>query len=257
MQFRRLAPLLITLLGALAFLHPMTKATRVPGSMQPEAARGAGEGDNQDGLGAAGLMLGPSHPAGEKSSPGFPSAKDLVSEFLFSGAGDQATSPGHQPEPAYRIELLIATVPDPVSSRLPYFFDGFAESLESAAEASGYTLDRFALPWLEKGDSGHDNTPSWHQTLYETVPGLILFRDPQDRKLLLLFLVGETPTTGIHKQAMFSALEQMAQFYPWDPKHTRAATRVSSAGEFRAHRHLARDGTVVLGFGGVITFCPG
>ena len=148
-------------------------------------------------------------------------------------------------------------MPDPVSSRLPYFFDGFAESLESAAEASGYTLDRFALPWLEKGDSGHDNTPSWHQTLYETVPGLILFRDPQDRKLLLLFLVGETPTTGIHKQAMFSALEQMAQFYPWDPKHTGAATRVSSAGEFRAHRHLARDGTVVLGFGGVITFCPG
>src|SRR5208283_2781908 len=25
--------------------------------------------------------------------------------------------------------------------------------------------------------------------------------------------------TGIHKQAMFSALDQMAQFYSWDPKH--------------------------------------
>ena len=37
--------------------------------------------------------------------------------------------------------------------------------------------------------------------------------------LLLVFLIGETPTTGIHKQALFSALDQMAQFYPWDPRH--------------------------------------
>ena len=102
---------------------------------------------------------------------------------------------------------------------MPHFFDSFVESLESAAEASGYTLDRFALPWLEKGNGAADDVPSWRLTLYESVPGLILFRDPQNQKLLLVFLVGETPTTGIHKRAMFSALEQMAQFYPWDPKH--------------------------------------
>ena len=110
-------------------------------------------------------------------------------------------------------------MPDPVSSRLPHFFDSFVESLESAAEASGYTPDRYALPWREKGNRAGDEVPRWRQTLYDTVPGMILFRDPQERKLLLIFLVGETPTTGIHKEAMFSALEQMAQFYPWDPEH--------------------------------------
>lgn len=149
----------------------------------------------------------------------FPTARDLVSAFLSSEEGNQAMSSGHPAEADYTIDFLIATVPDPVSSRLPHFFDSFAESMESAAEASGYMLDRFALPWLEKRDDAHDHAPPWHQRRYESVPGLILFRDPQDRKLLLIFLVGETPTTGIHKLAMFSALEQMAPFYPWDAKH--------------------------------------
>jgi hypothetical protein len=86
-------------------------------------------------------------------------------------------------------------------------------------EASGYTIDRFALPWPENGKEAHDRTPSWHESLYDSAPGLMLFRDPSEQKLLLVFLVGETPTTGVHKHAMFSALEQMAQFYPWDPQH--------------------------------------
>src|SRR5208337_3163640 len=120
---------------------------------------------------------------------------------------------------AYGIEFLIATVPDPIDSRLPNFFNSFAESIESAAQDAGYTLDRFALPWMEEGDKGQNGPALGRQTLAESVPGLILFRNPTEQKLLLVFLVGETPTTGIHKQAMFSALEQMAQFYAWDPQH--------------------------------------
>jgi hypothetical protein len=199
------APLLFTLFAAFAFLYPMTTATRTPGNNSAPATNIPGNR--------------PESPEGAPAGLRFPTAKDLVAEFLFSSEGDHATSSGHPSEAAYRIDFLIATVPDPVSSRLPHFFDSFVESLESAAEASGYTPDRFALPWLEKGNGAGDNVPSWHETLYESVPGLILFRDPQDRKLLFVFLVGETPTTGIHKAAMFSALEQMAQFYPWDPKH--------------------------------------
>jgi len=157
---------------------------------------------------------------GQSSAPkAFPTAQELVSEFLFSGKGNPPSPSGGAPEPNYSIDLMIATAPDPISSRLPRFFDSFIESVESAAEASGYTLDRFALPWVEKGEDTRSDIPSWRRTLYEAAPGLMLFRDPQDRKLLLVFLVGETPTTGIHKQALFSALEQMAQFYPWDPKH--------------------------------------
>ncbi|MBZ5560911.1 MAG: hypothetical protein LAP13_00665 [Acidobacteriia bacterium] len=152
------------------------------------------------------------------SRQGFPAAKDLVSEFLFSQAGNRADSGGNIPGEAYSIDFLIATVPDPISSRLPYFFDSFIDSIESAVEAAGYALDRFALPWVQKGSEG-GSTLSPQRSLYESTPGLILFRNPRDHKLLLVFLVGETPTTGIHKRAMFSALDQMAQFYPWDPSH--------------------------------------
>jgi len=162
----------------------------------------------------------PETPEGAPGSQGFPSAKDLVAKFLFASEGNQAAPSGHPAEAPYRIEFLIATVPDPISSRLPRFFDSFIESLESAAQASGFTIDRFALPWFGKTSGTSENAPSWHPMLYDSLPGLMLFRDPQDRKLLLVFLVGETPTAGIHKQALLSALEQMSQFYPWDPKHT-------------------------------------
>ena len=156
-------------------------------------------------------------PQGEAAKQEFPGAKDLVARFLFSRTSEQANAAGKAADEPYSIEFLIATVPDPVNSRLPNFFDSFAESIESAAEAAGYTLDRFALPWTEEGEKGQKSPPLWRHTLYDSVPGLILFRGGQ--KLFLVFLVGETPTTGIHKQAMFSALDQMAQFYPWDPHH--------------------------------------
>ena len=120
----------------------------------------------------------------------------------------------------YSMELLIATVPDPIDSRLPNFFDSFVESIGSAAEATGYALDRFAFPWAAENETGQKRLPLWRQTLYDSVPGLILFRNPRNQELLLIFVVGETPTTGIHKQALFSALDQMAQFYPWDPRHS-------------------------------------
>ena len=205
MKSRRTTPLLITVFAALAFFYPMTAATRTPGE-NPAPPTNIRTSRSES-------------PEGEPASPEFPTAKDLVAKFLFSGEEGQAESSGHPSQAPYGIEFLIATVPDPISSRLPHFFDSFVESLESAAEASGYTPDRYALPWREKGNRAGDEVPRWRQTLYDTVPGMILFRDPQERKLLLIFLVGETPTTGIHKEAMFSALEQMAQFYPWDPEH--------------------------------------
>src|SRR5262249_48704146 len=46
---------------------------------------------------------------------------------------------------------------------------------------------------------------------YTREPGVMLFRQTHGGggKLLLLFLVGETPTSGIHKAAFLNALDQI------------------------------------------------
>jgi hypothetical protein len=204
MDTRNRAPVFITLFALLAVLYPVLgiRTSAKNPAISTKTLTGTSE-----------------TPEGEPAKQEFPGAKDLVARFLFSHAYDQANPAGKAAHEQCSIEFLIATVPDPVDSRLPNFFDSFAESIESAAGAAGYALDRFALPWITEGDSGQEKPPLWRPTLYDSVPGLILFRDPTGRKLLLVLLVGETPTTGIHKQAMFSALDQIAQFYPWDPHH--------------------------------------
>jgi hypothetical protein len=206
METRNSAPLLVTLFAALAALYPVASVFRAPASeIEPQTNT---------------LRDMPESQEGEPANREFPGAKDLVAQFLYSQEEKAADASAHPTGATYDIDFLVATVPDPASSRLPNFFDSFTESIESAAEAAGYTLDRFALPWVEKDAGGHESTPRWRKTLYDSIPGLILFRNPHEQKLLLVFLVGETPTTGIHKRAMFSALDQMAQFYPWDARHT-------------------------------------
>ena len=49
----------------------------------------------------------------------------------------------------YRVTTVIASVSDPIDSRLGYDFDMAIEAIQRAAESEGYTLDRFRFPWLE------------------------------------------------------------------------------------------------------------
>jgi hypothetical protein len=115
----------------------------------------------------------------------------------------------------HRIDVIIATVPDPIDSGLGYFFDTHVEALRLGAEemrhlrpSPSYYRDRSWLPWDDR------EPPSQHQTASAecrgSTPGLMLFRGtsaaPGDGALALL-LVGETPTTGLHVAAMVNALE--------------------------------------------------
>jgi hypothetical protein len=82
--------------------------------------------------------------------------------------------------------------------------------MSRAIEASGYTLDRYDLPW-EPGSPSKGSVPC-----YEQHPGVALFvhspdpKIPDDtRRLLLLYLIGETPISGIHKAAFSRALKEL------------------------------------------------
>ena len=146
--------------------------------------------------------------------------RKLLSEFY--GIPDYQNIE-NQPESqrAYRLNCVIATVPDPFASHLPHLFDRFVGSIQRAAESSDFVMDRYDLPWLEelqekqeKKDEVQDNPTQSSTTAsephnYEKDPGLILFRDSAGKRLLIVFLVGETPTSGIHKPAFLSALRQI------------------------------------------------
>jgi hypothetical protein len=98
------------------------------------------------------------------------------------------------PATGYSLETLVATVPDPLASRLDWLFDQQLDALRRAHEAAGHVAISYWLPWHDKaGDAA-------------TEPGVYLFRD--GRRLRLLWLVGELPTSGVHRVAWQQALLQ-------------------------------------------------
>jgi hypothetical protein len=147
----------------------------------------------------------------------------------------------------YRVTTLIASISDPKDSRLGYDFDMAIEAIQRAAESEGYTLDRFRLPWLDAGTPpGPTPSPSAPSPAsapptatgapppaattsatvvastargprHERQPGAILFRidrpapkegqPPPVQDLLLLLVVGETPTWGIQQEALTTSLK--------------------------------------------------
>jgi hypothetical protein len=140
------------------------------------------------------------------------------------------------------LRILLATVPDPMDSGLAHLFDRQVASIQRALERSGYVLDRFNLPWSDKPDnpktdadklvkggkdiaeytldrrrypklpkSAEGAEPEWVKELprRQREPGVILFRKPYKQEVLLLFLIGETPTAGIYKTAFTNALNQI------------------------------------------------
>ena len=113
----------------------------------------------------------------------------------------------------YAYEVLIATIPDPRRSRLGLFTDRVLENIQRGAAKAGWEYDSQWLPWQDAPDP-EEKDPERRikeraAVLQErTEPGVLLFRhqpvqqgsDLQfDRRLLLVFIVGETPTSGINK----------------------------------------------------------
>ncbi len=96
-------------------------------------------------------------------------------------------------------EYLLVTVPDPLASRASYLFDSMVESVQRAAEESGYLPDRFSLPWSEEAAKQSAGGARGR-------PGVMLFRGDGSRPPLVVVLVGETPTVGLDREAFGKAL---------------------------------------------------
>jgi hypothetical protein len=169
--------------------------------------------------------------------PNRPSDKDRNEgdHCVLAGIERGVTQNGAMP---YQVEHLIATIADPKDSRLDYLFDRNLDAIQRAIEVPGYVLDRYWLPWKRQQNPqtqgltvppqplinliltspDHVGTlPSRMRRDYTRAPGVVLFRQINGGggKLLVLFLVGETPTRGIHKTAFLNALDQIQQLPTW------------------------------------------
>lgn len=123
------------------------------------------------------------------------------------------------------VSFLIATLPDPVDSHSLVAFDGALTAIQWAMSKNGFVLDRYWLPWSAwLAHKGKDVLPRD----YHRHPGVMLFRHldaaptkqqeakPQaavKSRFLALLVVGETPTSGVHKVALAECFDIAAAWH--------------------------------------------
>lgn len=125
----------------------------------------------------------------------------------------------HLPEHAsIRVHAAVVTVPDPVETRLGRSFDIELAALVSAFQASDYVLDGFAFTWTPRKLDQDGMQKVQGDKRERDLPSVMLFRKDDWRDCrqsssgkfcgstyFALFLVGETPSSGVHPGAFARA----------------------------------------------------
>jgi hypothetical protein len=120
------------------------------------------------------------------------------------------------------LSTIVATVPDPIHSHLALDFDRSIDAILLAAADNHYVSSNYWLPWRSQistsstGESTSTATkPTEEDNARERQPGLIILRYAPDtrewenrringfewtnyRRVIYLFLVGETPSLGVN-----------------------------------------------------------
>ena len=139
---------------------------------------------------------------------------------LITRVRDKATAAG------FTVSVVVATLPDWVDSSLQWTFDPTLDAIQTSAAQMGYVLSGFDLADTEPDPAVVQPKGSvWpFPHVHERTPGSLLFRrpavatdadltpDPGHRQvpryeLLLVLLIGETPTAGVHAPALATALD--------------------------------------------------
>src|SRR5580704_8567811 len=122
------------------------------------------------------------------------------------------------------VRFLIVLAPDPVHTELNLAFDRGVETIQQAAQEQGYDFDRATMPWdpeshPENSDFQKREAEEAEKTARESLPGLMIFRPALElgqqsaKGPLFVFVVGETPTAGIHKKQFANALQIMCEIW--------------------------------------------
>jgi hypothetical protein len=132
------------------------------------------------------------------------------------------------------LKFVIATLPDPIHTHLPLLFDRLTEVIQEAAQDEHYSYEISWLPWEDQEDPLtyllDQDEASKRTELKEQQPGILLFRRNEAKKKvaqnestvqekdspvpplwpyqdgLVVLVVGEDPTRGIHLEQFENAL---------------------------------------------------
>jgi len=147
------------------------------------------------------------------------SLKDLIGDY-FRGQTTEGVpaekAPWNVPIAQQRnIQFVFAAVPDPVHTHEALIFDRKIETIQSAAQSSGYLFARSWMPWdISTHAESLDFTVRFSQSKLieqvEALPGLMIFQKVDRRgapKILFVFITGETSTGGFHIEQFENALK--------------------------------------------------
>jgi hypothetical protein len=140
-----------------------------------------------------------------ESRPARRDACTVIREFLARDGQPRSTFSCGEGE----MDFAIALVPDPLETNLSLFFDRFVESITMGASDAGYLFDRYYYPWdpqlaREEPDLEKRRKMEQERLIRRNQPGVLVFRAVP--RPLAIFLVGETPTSGIRTEAFRFAM---------------------------------------------------
>lgn len=154
-------------------------------------------------------------PASPRSATLSPDTKLPEPLLDFLGVEDLADVPraleGFLPDDARdALKCVIVCVPNPVDSVVGYRFDTVVDTLQKALAKDGYVLDRYALPWtapIASSDEPQHDSVAAKRNWADGEPGILLLR--RNEQLALVYLVAETPTSGIDKSAFMKCVKDI------------------------------------------------
>ncbi len=198
---------------------------------------------------ASGVAAAPAGPLLKAGTVDVLQTLEPLQRFLNLGVPPKSLEEFASNLAGYRVTTLIALISDPSDSRLGYDFDMATEAILRRrigglhARPVPVSLARCQLVGIEP--PAHPSRSSQSDTRHERQPGTILFRiDRQGSKpdqpappqeLLLLLLVGETPTWGIHHEALTTSLN-----IAWSLDVQRNGDNARGAGVSYRRPHLLR-----------------
>jgi hypothetical protein len=176
-------------------------------------------------------LLTSTRPTSAELKPGCMSIEQQFQDFLnadkaIAPPGCYGTSlpPGTEipeeiAERTSKLRFVIATLPDPLHTHQAVLFDQFAAAIQDAAQDEHYDFDSSWLPWEDEATSyallADQEKAYWKKEQSEQQPGIFLFRNPAETDGgLVVFVVGEDATHGIHKGQFQNALAWFEALVP-------------------------------------------